>query len=102
MPGSIPNTFIVVRQVDWVYDLANPPSNPPDPTVDVPLVNALVLDVLVMWIDDSNPTMPPPASLVVTQLTPDMVEPGSGNFRPYVGSVRLRTVRANDTVTVTP
>jgi len=101
--GSIRGSFLVVRSVDWVVDVGNPPSlNPPDLSVDVPLINALVLDVLVMWIDDSNPTMPPPAGLVVTDLTPAMVEPGSGDFRPYVGAVRLRTVRANDTVVVVP
>jgi hypothetical protein len=102
VPGSIRGSFIIVRQVDWVFDPANAPSDPPDLALEIPLINALVLDVLVMWIDDSNPTMPPPEDLLVSALTPDMVEPGSGNFRPYVGAVRLRTVRANDSVVVTP
>jgi hypothetical protein len=102
VPGSIRGSFVVVRSVDWIIDAANPPSDPPVLPDDVPLVNALVLDVVVMWIDDSNPTMPPPANLQVTGLTLEMIEPGSGDFRPYVGAVRLRTVRANDTVVVTP
>jgi len=103
VPGSIRGSFLVVRRVGHVYSALNPPSaNPPVLPTDLPLVNALVLDVLVMWIDDSNPTMPPPADLLVTDLTPAMVDPASVEFRPYVGAVQLRTVRANDAVVVVP
>jgi prepilin-type N-terminal cleavage/methylation domain-containing protein len=103
VPGSIRGSFIVVRRVDWVVSAATPPSaNPPVLPTDLPLVNALLLDVTVMWIDDSNPTMPPPEDLVVTGLTPSMIDPTSVDFRPYVGAVQLRTIRANDAVVVPP
>lgn len=103
VPGSIRGSFLVVRRVDWVVSPTNMPSaNPPVIPTDLPLVNALLLDVTVMWIDDSNPTMPPPADLVVTDLTPAMVDPTDADFRPYVGAVQLRTVRANDAVVVAP
>jgi prepilin-type N-terminal cleavage/methylation domain-containing protein len=103
VPASIRGAFIVWRQVDWITDIANPPSaNPPDLAVDIPRINALVVDVTVMWIDDSNPTMPPPAGLTVDQLTPDMVDPASVTFAPYVGAVQLRTVRSNDAIVVVP
>jgi hypothetical protein len=103
VPGSIRGSFIVWRQVDWITDVVNPPSaNPPDLAIDVPRINALIIDVTVMWIDDSNPTMPPPATLTVDQLTRDMVDPASGTFAPYVGAVQLRTVRANDAIVVVP
>ena len=103
VPASIRDSFIVWRQVDWITDIANPPSaNPPDLVNDVPRINALIVDVTVMWIDDSNPTMPPPATLTVDQLTPDMVDPGSLTFAPYVGAVQLRTVRSNDALVVVP
>ncbi len=103
VPGSLRGSFLVVRRVDWVINAASPPSaNPPVVPTDLPLVNALLLDVTVMWIDDSNPTMPPPAGLRVTDLTPAMVDPTDADFRPYVGAVQLRTVRANDAVVVVP
>lgn len=102
VPASIRGSFIVWRQVDWVQDPVTPPTNPPDLALDIPHVNALVIDVTVMWIDDSNPTMPPPASMTVDQLTPDMVDPGSVTFAPYVGAVQLRTVRSNDAIVVVP
>lgn len=102
VPASIRGSFIVWRQVDWITDVANAPANPPVFPDDIPRVNALVVDVTVMWIDDSNPTMPPPAGLTVDTLTPDMVDPGSVTFAPYVGAVQLRTVRSNDAVVVVP
>jgi prepilin-type N-terminal cleavage/methylation domain-containing protein len=103
VPGSIRGSFLVVRRVDWVVSAVTPPSaNPPVLPTDLPLVNALLLDVTVMWIDDSNPTMPPPADLLVADLTPAMIDPTSVDFLPYVGAVQLRTVRANDAVVVVP
>jgi prepilin-type N-terminal cleavage/methylation domain-containing protein len=97
--GSLPRTYLLHRSVDWVTDPLNPPSgNPPALPTDLPLVNAVVLQVTVMWIDDSNPTMPPPATAVVTDLTPDMADPTLPAYMPWVGAVQLRTVRANDTV----
>lgn len=103
VPGSIRGSFLVVRSVDWVVSTTNPPSaNPPVLPTDLPLVNALRLEVTVMWIDDSNPTMPPPENLLVTNLTLSMIDPASGDFRPYVGAVQLRTIRTNDSVVITP
>jgi hypothetical protein len=91
------NQFIVYRSVDWVTDPLNPPSsNPPVQGTDDGLIRALTLEVLVLWIDDTNPAFPPPASAVVAELEPAMVDPGGGDFRPYVGHVRLRTIRLND------
>lgn len=100
-PGSVQGQFIVFRTVDWVVDLASPPSNPPLAT-DVPLINALMLDVTVLWIDDTNPAFPPPADATVQSLEPSMVVPGDPDFAPYVGHVQLRTIRANDAVVEVP
>jgi prepilin-type N-terminal cleavage/methylation domain-containing protein len=94
--GGLRNTYLVVRTVDWVVDDADPPSNPPVLGDDEQRIGALVLDVLVMWIDDTNPTLPPPATLAVTDLVPAMVDPADPDYRPYVGHVRLRTIRSND------
>jgi prepilin-type N-terminal cleavage/methylation domain-containing protein len=94
--GALRNTYIVVRAVDWVVDSDDPPSNPPVLGEEEPRIGALVLDVLVMWLDDTNPTLPPPADLAVTDLVPNMVDPTDPDYRPYVGHVRLRTVRSND------
>jgi prepilin-type N-terminal cleavage/methylation domain-containing protein len=101
--GAVAGTFLVHRSVDWVVDPVNEPSNnPPDLAVDLPLVNALVLQVTVLWIDDSSTSTPPPSTLVVTDLTPEMADPTNAAYVPYVGAVHLRTVRANDTVVTTP
>lgn len=100
--GSVRDSFIVYRRIDWVVDpLTVPASNPPnvdlaDDNNDIPLINGLELEVLVMWIDHTNPAYPPPAELLVTALLPEMVDPDSPEFRPYVGYVQLRTVRVND------
>jgi prepilin-type N-terminal cleavage/methylation domain-containing protein len=94
--GALDNTYIVVRSVDWVTSATDPPSNPPILGEDEPRIGALVLEVLVMWIDDTNPTTPPPSTLSVTDLVPEMVDPTNADYRPYVGHVRLRTVRSND------
>ena len=96
--GSLRSTYLVHRSVAWVYDPNNPPPNPPSIPADLPRVNALVLQVTVLWIDDSNPTMPPPETLLVTDLTPQMADPTNAAYAPWVGAVQLRTVRANDTV----
>ncbi|MCA9707960.1 MAG: prepilin-type N-terminal cleavage/methylation domain-containing protein [Myxococcales bacterium] len=99
--GSVRGSFVVFRQVDWVVDPLDMPSDPPivDPTVapnDIPLIHALELEVIVMWIDRSNPAYPPPQDLLVTDLVPEMTDPDEPEFRPYVGHVSLRTVRVND------
>lgn len=101
--GAVVGSFLVYRSVDWVVDPLNIPSgNPPNLTVDLPLVNALVLQVTVLWIDDSASSTPPPATLTVADLTPMMADPTDAAYAPYVGAVHLRTVRANDTVVTTP
>lgn len=103
--GSVRGSFLVLRRVNWVTAPATTPSNPPnvdplDPLNEIPLVDALELDVVVMWIDQTNPAYPPPAELQVTDLVPAMTDPEDPEFRPYVGNVRLRTVRVNDVVVV--
>lgn len=102
--GSVRNSFVVVRRVDWVTTPGSVPSNPPnvdldDPANEIAQVNALELDVVVLWIDHTNPGYPPPEDLAVTDLVPEMTDPQDPEFRPYVGNVRLRTVRVNDVVT---
>jgi hypothetical protein len=96
--GSLRGQYLVHRSVDWVYDIGNAPPNPPTMPTDLPMINAVVLQVTVLWIDDSNPSMPPPDTLFVTALTPEMADPTNPAYAPYVGAVQLRTVRANDTV----
>lgn len=99
--GSVRNSFVVFRRVDWVTTPGSVPSNPPnvdilDPANEIPQVDALELDVVVLWVDHTNPAYPPPEDLVVTDLVPAMTNPEDPEFRPYVGNVRLRTVRVND------
>lgn len=103
--GSVRGSFVVFRRVDWVTTPGSVPGNPPnvdllDPANEIALVNALELEVVVLWIDHTNPSYPPPADLQVTDLVPEMTDPQDPEFRPYVGNVRLRTVRVNDVVTV--
>ena len=93
MPGSVRNTFIVFRRVTFLCD--TDPTNPclaGDPTT----VLALNFEVVVLWIDTTNPAFPPPPGLMVNGLDPSMIDPGSPNFEPFVGHVELYTVRAND------
>jgi prepilin-type N-terminal cleavage/methylation domain-containing protein len=104
--GSVRGSFIVFRRVDWVTTPGSVPSNPPnvdplDPANEIAMVNALELDVVVLWVDHTNPAYPPPAELQVTDLVPAMTDPEDPEFRPYVGNVRLRTVRVNDVVVTT-
>ncbi|MEM7157407.1 MAG: prepilin-type N-terminal cleavage/methylation domain-containing protein [Myxococcota bacterium] len=99
--GSVRGSFIVHRSVDWVINDAAPPSNPPnvdlnDTSNEISRVNGLELEVLVMWIDQTNPIYPPPDGLRVTDLLPEMADADDPNFRPYIGHVTLRTVRVND------
>lgn len=94
--------YIVFRTVDWVTDFNNPPSNPPTLGLDEGLINGLSLDVVVMWLDYSNPTYPPPAGLSTTDLLPGMTDPSDPTFRPYVAYVRLRNIRTNDAVLPAP
>ena len=98
--GSVPGQYIVFRTVDWIIDT---PTAPPNPPVGQPEdVHALSLDVLVMWIDDTNPSMPPPDGQRTIDLLPAMTVPGDPSYAPHVGYVRLRTVRVNDSVLEPP
>jgi type II secretory pathway pseudopilin PulG len=90
--------YIVFRTVDFVSNPADPPSNPPLIGADEGRVSGLTFDVVVIWLDYSNPTFPPPEGLQTTELIPDMTDPLSPEFRPYVSYVRLRNVRTNDAV----
>jgi prepilin-type N-terminal cleavage/methylation domain-containing protein len=92
--GGTAGQYIVHRSIDWIVDPLTPPNNPPEPEE----VNALVIDVTVLWVDDGNPTFPPPADVRVQDLLPSMIVPGDPTFAPYVGHVQLRTVRVNDAV----
>jgi len=101
--GSVRGSFLVYRRVDWVTTPGAVPSNPPSVDVlaagnEIGLVDALEIEVVVMWIDATNPAYPPPPELEVTALVPAMTDPEDPEFRPYVGVVRLRTVRVNDIV----
>lgn len=90
--------YIVFRTVDWVTNPADEPSNPPVLGTDEGRINALTFDIVVMWLDYSNPTYPPPAGLSTTDLVPEMIDPTNAEFRPYVGYVQLRNVRANNVI----
>jgi hypothetical protein len=96
--GSVRGNYIVFRTVDIEFDPTDPPADPPIIPTQLPLVSAVVFDVTVLWLDNTNAAYPPPANLPVTALLPEMTDPTSTEFRPYVGSVRLRHVRANDAV----
>ncbi len=99
--GSVRNSFVVFRRVDWITTPGNVPGNPPivavdDPANELALINGLEIDVVVLWVDHTNPAYPPPEDLAVTDLVPAMTDPEDPEFRPYVGNVRLRTVRVNN------
>ena len=90
--------YIVFRTVDWLVTPGEEPANPPVLGTDEGLINGLSFDVVVLWLDYANPTYPPPAGIATTDLIPEMIDPADAAFRPYVGYVRLRTVRANDAI----
>jgi prepilin-type N-terminal cleavage/methylation domain-containing protein len=91
VPGSVDGQYKVFRTVDWVVDAVNPPPNPPG--ADASLVRALEVEVLVMWVDDTNPTYPADSSVKTEDLDYTWA---ADPARPWVGYVRLRTVRVND------
>jgi hypothetical protein len=93
MPGSVRNSYIVFRRVTFVCD--TDPGNPclaGAPTT----VLGLNLEVIVLWVDTTNPAFPPPPGLRVDTLDPSMIDPTSPTFQPFVGHVELYTYRAND------
>lgn len=93
MPGSVRNSYIVFRRVTFVCD-----TNPANPCVagDPTTVLGLNLEVIVLWVDTTNPAFPPPAGLTVATVDPSMIDPTSPTFEPFVGHVELYTYRAND------
>lgn len=96
--GEVRGQFLVYRRVDWIQNGANPPAGNPPLATEFSQVTGLEVEVSVLWIDDTNPAFPPPAALRTIDLTTNMTEAGDGAFSPYVGHVRLRTVRVNDAV----
>ncbi len=96
--GSVRGNYVVFRSVDIEIDPNNAPATPPILPDQLPLISAVVFDVTVLWLDDSNSAYPPPAGLPTTALIPEMTDPTDPQFRPYVGSVRLRYVKANDAI----
>jgi len=93
VPGSVRGSYIVFRRVTFVCD-----TNPGNPCVaGAPTtVLGLNLEVIVLWVDTTNPAFPPPAGLTAATLDPSMIDPTSPTFEPFVGHVELSTVRAND------
>jgi len=83
VPGSIGGKFVLFREIDVV---------PEDAAPTVP--GALVLNVTVLWVDDSNGVYPPPAGFGTDDLSLEQIQ--GDDFLPYVASVQLRRVRVND------
>lgn len=96
--GEIRGQYLISRRIDWVVNPLNQPTANPPPDLEWALVTGVEVDVTVLWIDDTNPAFPPPPGLRTIDLVPAMTDPASPQFSPYVGSVRLRTVRVNDAV----
>lgn len=96
--GEVRGQYLLARRIDWVVNPLNQPTGNPPPQLEWALVTGLEIEVTVLWIDDTNPAFPPPPGLRTIDLTPDMTDPASPTFSPFVGSVRLRTVRVNDAV----
>ena len=91
-PGSKPNFYIAGRRVQQVMFDGSVPAG-----TDASLVDAVTIDVYVLWIDDSNPSYPPPADVLVEDLRLANITAGDPDFAPWVQGVHLRTVRLNDT-----
>lgn len=86
-PGSRERFFAVYRSVQ--------PVPPAATTADQ--LDGLALTVQVLWLDTTNAALPPPASVTVDSLQPNMVDPTNvADYRDYVRVVELRTVRLND------
>ena len=98
--GEVRGQYLVSRRIDWIVNPLNPPSSNPPPELEWSLVSGVEIEVTVLWIDDTNPAFPPPAELRTIDLTPEMTDPASASFSPFVGRVRLRTVRVNDAVLI--
>lgn len=100
LAGSITSKYIVIRGVDLVTAGGAAIVNPTLPD-DLANITGMEMQVTVMWIDDTNPAFPPPATIggnpaIAENLTLDLIDPTSGTYEPAVSSVVLRTVRIND------
>ncbi len=89
-PGSVQGVYRVFRRVDRY------PANAAQPAGSANGVDALTFEVIVLWLDYSNPLLPPPETAKVGDLKPEMIDPTNAEFQTYVAHVRLRTVRMND------
>ena len=109
--GGVEQAFQTFRTVRIVVDPnAVPAVSSPSPLLpltiaerfesgksgDLPNIWGLELEVLVMWVDRSNPAYPPPASAKASTLVPANIDPVNAAYKPWVGHVRLRTNRANN------
>jgi prepilin-type N-terminal cleavage/methylation domain-containing protein len=93
-PGVRKNFYWVGRRIDGFPATAQPQ--------DPDTVDALQMDVTVLWIDYTNPAYPPPASETVDDLRPENLIAGDPDYKPWVSGVELRTVRVNDGAPGTP
>jgi prepilin-type N-terminal cleavage/methylation domain-containing protein len=90
-PGVKPGFYRVGRRVSQVmFSTSVAAGNNPD------LVDAVLVEVYVLWIDSSNSASPPPADVEVSDLVLGNITPGDANFQPWVAGVQLRAVRLND------
>ncbi len=91
-PGVREDFYWVGRRVDVI----------PTGAVNVDNVDALQLDVTVLWIDYTNPAYPPPAAETTVNLRPENLVAGDPDYKPWVSGVVLRTVRINDGAPAAP
>ena len=90
-PGVSPNFYRIGRRVTQVMLPGSTPAGN-----DPALADAVLIEVYVLWLDGSNAAYPPPADVVVEDLTLSNTVAGSADFQPWVQSVLMRAVRLND------
>ena len=93
-PGLRMNHYRVVRRVDSV------PSGI-DPSGDPTAIDAISLQVWVLW-TDHNPSFPPPAGVTAATLLPENTDPTDAAYLPYARGIHLSTIIANDGVNDIP
>lgn len=91
VPGAVNDKYLVFRRVQMISNPLAPAPAPP--FTDGEQIQAVLLEVTVLWIDGTNPVFPPPASARTEALTLDDLDPVES---PWVRSVQLRTIRAFD------
>ena len=87
-PGQRPNFYWIGRRVTTVPDSATPG--------DPASVEALLLEVFVLWLDYTNPAHPPPLGERVPDLRPENIDSSDADFKDWVAGVRLQTIRVNE------